>query len=59
MRRFEYLIRLQKTLWLQENQEKLKNILSEYKEINIEDIDEIREKIEAVKTNETNFFSID
>lgn len=59
MRRFEYLIRLQKTLWLQENQEQLKNILSEYKEINIEDIDEIREKIEAVKTNETNFFSID
>lgn len=59
LRRFEYLIRLQKTLWLQENQEKLKNILSEYKEINIEDIDEIREKIEAVKTNETNFFSID
>lgn len=59
MRRFEYLIRLQKTLWLEENQEKLKNILSEYKEINIEDIDEIREKIEAVKTNETNFFSID
>ena len=59
LRRFEYLIRLQKTLWLEENQEKLKNILSEYEEINIENIDEIREKIEAVKTNETNFFSID
>ena len=59
LRRFEYLIRLQKTLWLEENQEKLKNILSKDQEINIEDIDKIRGKIEAVETNETNFFSID
>ena len=53
MRRLEYLIRLQKTLWLKENQGKLKDLLSKFEDINIKNIDEIRKEIEAVKTNET------
>lgn|GEM_PF-3316195 len=59
MRRLEYLIRLQKTLWLKENQGKLKDLLSKFEDINIKNIDEIRKEIEAVKTNETSFFSVD
>jgi hypothetical protein len=59
LRRLEYLIRLQKTLWLKENQGKLKDLLSKFEDINIKNIDEIRKEIEAVKTNETSFFSVD